>query len=252
MKRNLVLSGGPGHDFAATTAALVALLDQVGFDSEVVTEPVDAFAALRAAQRGERPPYDLVTVDALRWAMEVERYAHLREDLGVVLDDAEAALLSDHVHAGGGLLALHTAVICFDAHPVWRALLGAAWDWTASSHGPEGPVAVTTTAAGRTHPITSGVTPFEVTDELYRGLDLVEGLVPLLTGNDRGVPTPVLWTREVGQGRVVTDLLGHGPASLEDPNHRAVIVRAATWAAGPARGVSTGRAVSTVGEGETA
>lgn len=222
----LVLSGGPGHDFATTTGVLVEVLAEAGLEASVVTEPAQAVAALRAGS----PPVDLLVVNALRWRMDVERYAHLRDELAVVLTDDDAAVIDAHVRGGGGLLALHTAVICFDAHPIWRELLGASWDWERSGHGPVGPVSVRPTEAGSTHPVTAGAAPFRVDDELYRDLDLVPGVTPLLTGADDGPAAPVLWARQLGRGRVVTDVLGHGAASLAHPDHRALLARAATWA----------------------
>jgi type 1 glutamine amidotransferase len=124
--------------------------------------------------------------------------------------------------------------VCFDADPVWRELCGAAWDWAASSHPPLGPVTVAVTAEGRGHPITAGVEGFEVVDEVYAFLDQVEGIVPLLTASQGDGDHPVLWARTVGLGRVVTDLLGHGPTSIGHPAHRAMLGRAAAWTLGGA------------------
>jgi hypothetical protein len=230
----LVLSGGPGHDFDATTAALVELLVEGGMEATVVHEPAEVVAALGGADRGHRPGWDLLVVNALRWRMDVARYAHLRDELAVTLTDDDAAALAAHVHGGGGLLALHAAVICFDAHPVWRSLVGGAWDWDRSSHRPPGPVRVTPACAGGDHPVTAGAGPFEVEDELYRDLDLVEGVQPLLVGDDGGGPVPVVWAGGLGRGRVVTDVLGHGIASLTHPAHRAVLAAAIRWTRGGA------------------
>jgi type 1 glutamine amidotransferase len=154
----------------------------------------------------------------------------------VDLPAEDLAAVDAFVRSGGGMLALHTAVICFDGAPVWTELCGAAWNWQASSHPPVGPVEVRVTHAGRTHPVTAGDSDFVVDDELYRDLDLVDGLVPLLEGTRAGATHPVLWAREVGAGRVVTDLLGHGPGSIAHPVHRAVLGRAAAWIAGAGPG----------------
>ncbi len=226
---NLLLTGGPSHDFAATSAALVAVLADAGFESTVVDTPDAAFAALRGAVTGGGPDYRLLTVFGLHWRMEQARFAGRRDACAFALSDADAAALHDFVADGRGLLALHTAVICFDAHPVWRDLCGAVWDWERSSHPPVGDVAVAVTEAGRRHELTAGVDDFVIIDEAYEGLDAVADRQPLLvTAGDP--PAPLLWTRSVGAGRVVTDLLGHGPASLCSPAHRTVLQRAACWA----------------------
>ena len=235
MTANLLLTGGPTHPFAVTTPLLVDLLAEGGITTTVTTDPHDLFALLAAAEGGRRPGFDLVTVHALRWRMEQERYAAQRAEHAVSVTDDDLAVLDRFVRAGGGLLALHTAVICFDGVPRWRALCGAAWDWDRSSHPPLGPVTVSPTPAGRAHEVTGGVEAFTVEDEAYGFLDEVDGLEPLLVADDGGRAQPLVWARAVGTGRVVTDLLGHGPASFEHPAHRRVLARAASWAASARR-----------------
>lgn len=230
MIRNLLLSGGPGHDFAATNGAVALLLDRQGVHTTVVEEPADLVAHLRDADAGRLPPFALLTVNALHWGMDTPRYAHLRPTQARHLDDADARVIESFVRRGGGLLALHTAVICFDAQPRWRALLGASWDWEASSHPPWGAVAARVTPAGRAHPLTAGLGDFVIDDEAYGFLDEMDGLAPLLTAAHGGRDQPLLWAREVGHGRVVTDLLGHGAASTQHPAHRTILTRAAAWA----------------------
>jgi type 1 glutamine amidotransferase len=230
MIRHLLLSGGPGHPFAETARLLSALLDDLGASTTVVTEPVDAIAALRAVEAGDAEPVDLLTVAALRWGMTQDAYEAQRDEHAVVLDPADVAVIDRHVRGGGGLLALHTAVICFDADPTWHALVGASWRWGTSSHPPLGPIEVTVTSEGRDHPLTRGIEPFVLEDEAYGFLDECDDLVPLLASTHGGRTHPVLWARGVGGGRVVTDLLGHGVASLEDPTHRDILTRAAAWA----------------------
>jgi type 1 glutamine amidotransferase len=230
MSGNLVLSGGPGHDFDGTTAELGALSTDAGLTPTVITEPDEFFAALREAERGELAPWDLVTVNALRWRMETGRYGHQRDDLAFQLDPADAELLATHVTGGGGLLVLHTGVICFDAEPAWHRLVGGAWRWGSSSHPPVADVDVTITDAGRHHPVTAGLEPFRVCDELYRDLDTLDDIVPLLDASHEGLTYPLLWARAVGGGRVVTDVLGHGTASFRNPAHRAVLGQAMSWA----------------------
>jgi type 1 glutamine amidotransferase len=231
MIRNLVLSGGPGHAFEHTSASLVDLFAEQGIESTVVTEPVDAVAALRRAEEGGGPRLDLLTVNALRWRMEQQRYASQRAAHAVALAAEDLAVIDRFVRGGGGLLAVHTAVICFDADPVWHALCGASWWWDRSSHPPLGPVDVDVTSAGQVHEITRGLGSFTIEDEAYGFLDEIDGLEPLLVSEHGGRTHPLLWARPVGAGRVVTDLLGHGPESHQHPEHRRILARAARWAA---------------------
>jgi type 1 glutamine amidotransferase len=227
---NLLLRGGPGHDFEATSALVDDVLGEAGVRTTMVDEPSRATMALRRGAVADEP-VSTVTVNALRWSMAEPRYAHLRDRFAVSIAPSDLAAFDDFVRSGGGMLALHTAVICFDGDPAWKELCGASWDWATSSHPPAGRVTVRVTDAGRAHPVTAGLEGFVVEDELYGDLDHVDGLVPLLVGTQDGATHPVLWGRELGRGRVVTDLLGHGPASITHPAHRRLLARAAAWVA---------------------
>ena len=245
MITNVVLSGGPGHAFADTSPALVALLGEHGIASTIVTEPDEAVAILRDADAGTGEPVDLLTVNALRWRMDQPRYAAQRTAHAVTLEPGDLAVVDRFVRRGGGLLAVHTAVISFDADPVWHELCGASWRWDRSSHPPLGPIEVEVTAAGQTHEITHGIERFTVVDEAYGFLDEADGLEPLLVSEHGGRTHPLLWARPVGAGRVVTDLLGHGLGSYEHPAHRTVLARAANWAIGRSTSATDGSATTT-------
>jgi type 1 glutamine amidotransferase len=222
--RNLVVSGGPLHDFAATTTALVALANAEAIASEVPLDPTAALDRLADA-----PGFDLVTINALLWSMPAARHAPLRDGWSHRLADEQTEALVAHVVGGGGLLACHTAAICFDGDPRWRSLLGASWDWDRSHHPPLGPASVVRTAAGADHPITAPTEDFETTDEIYAQLAHDDDVEPLLTSAVDGTDQPVLWTRTVGRGRVVVDLLGHDRDAVTHPAHAAIVRRALRW-----------------------
>lgn len=229
MAANLLISGGPLHDFAASTGALVDVLAGVGVHSTVFDDPR---AALRALS--DRPEaWDMVTVNGLHWGAASRRHAHLRDQWSFTLSDAEADAVDRYVRGGGSLLACHTAVICFDGDPRWAGCIGATWNWDRSSHPPLGPARIVATAAATAHPLTRGITEFTTIDEVYGFLDEAPDLVPLLTSSHGGRGHPVLWARSVGEGRVVTDLLGHDAAAMAQPVHLEILRRAARWLAEP-------------------
>lgn len=230
MMRNLLLVGGPGHEFDEIAESLDRVLRTAEVATTVVTHPDEMIEALVSTDSGGG--YDLLTVHALHWGMAADRYAHLRDEHAYHLRSADAGVIGDFVSSGGGLLALHTAVVCFDAEPIWHELCGAAWHWEQSSHPSLGAAEVSITEEGRDHPITAGVGDFSIVDEIYGFLDEQPGLVPLLVGSHGGRRHPLLWARAVGAGRVVTDLLGHDAGSIDHPVHGPMLCRAARWAGG--------------------
>lgn len=231
MARNLLLTGGIGHPFADTAPALGALLAEEGIRSDITDDIEGGLAALAAGG------FDMLTVYALRWCMlGNEKYAPHRAEWAFSLSEGGRRALEGFVAGGGGLLALHTAVICFDDWAGWKDIVGGVWAWGRSSHPPYGPVEVSPTAAP--HPVTAGLPAFSLMDEVYGDLDHTPDMVPLLTATAMaaGLPAdreaPALWARTVGRGRVIVDTLGHERSSLEHPVHRRILANSARWVLG--------------------
>lgn len=221
----VIASGGIMHDFPASSAELATILAECGFTDVTVTEDIDAlFSGL--PQHPDRP---LLVMNMLRFRMELERYAHLRERWAVSLSPDARAGLTEHVHCGGGLLAMHGASICFDDWTEWKDILGGRWVWDRSCHPPYGPMSVTVHTD--TDQIFAGIGDFDINDEAYGFLDLADDVQGLAFAAHGGSDHPLLWTRRVGRGRVAYDALGHDVASLRVAQHRAIVSRAALWAA---------------------
>ena len=226
MARNRILTGGHTHSFPHAAPALAQLLAAYGIESAM---DFDIDAGLAAVDR-ERP--ELLTVYALRWTMQVgDKYAPYRAKWSYRLSEPGRAAFESHLARGGGLLALHTAVICFDDWPAWNRILGGTWQWGRSSHPPVGRVAVK--PADVADPVVAGLPAFEIVDEVYGDLDFAQRVQPLFVAQAiAGDWQPVAWKHGVGKGRVVVDTLGHSADAFSHPVHRRLVARAALWAIG--------------------
>jgi uncharacterized protein len=226
MPKNLILTGGHTHRFDIAAPALAALLHEQGIESDVTEDIEGGLATL--AETGA----DLLTVYALRWSMATgDKYATHRARWAFTLSARGRRAIESHLARGGGLLALHTALICFDDWPAWKDILGGVWRWGRSSHPPYGNVQVRFDDAD--HPVTRGLNAFHLRDEAYGDLDLDADVRPLMHARAAtGDWQPALWTREAGPGRVAVDTLGHDAGALEHAVHRRVVTRAALWALG--------------------
>jgi type 1 glutamine amidotransferase len=83
------------------------------------------------------------------------------------------------------------------------------------------------------HPVTAGVSDFEVYDEPYQ-LDVDEDRVDVLARMDHDeLPEdyPVVWVHEVGSGRVCYSSLGHTDRALEHESHARILRNAVHWVA---------------------
>jgi type 1 glutamine amidotransferase len=224
MPTNLILTGGHTHRFDVAAPALASLLGESGIESRV-TDDIEAGLATLA----ESGP-DLLTVYALRWSMATgDKYAPQRARWAFTLSADGRASIESHLARGGGLLALHTALICFDDWPAWKDILGGVWRWGRSSHPPYGEVQVR--FDGTDHPVVRGLNAFDLRDEAYGNLDLHADVRPLMHARAAtGDWQPALWTREMGRGRVAVDTLGHDAGAFDHPVHRRIVTRAALWA----------------------
>lgn len=223
MARAIVYSDGYNHPFAESGAALCDLARDVG----LAVTPVNSIGGALA----ELGPADLLIVNALRWSMtQNEKYAPDRAQWAFALPDEDMRRIENHVAAGGALLAMHTATICWDNQPGWPQLLGGGWQWGVSHHPPIGPIRVTLTAEGRD--LSAGPVDFEIVDEAYHHLSPAPDCIILAEVDTGEGPQPVAWLRRHGAGRIGVDALGHDGRSLRAEGHAALVAAMLDWLGG--------------------
>ena len=229
MSHVVVLAGGSphAHDFAATGAELAHLAVAAGHTVTCCGDPDDAARLVGGA--------DALVFDGLWWRMLGDAYDPWRPQFGYSPGAATRAALAGFVRDGGGLLAVHTAPICFDDWPEWGAVVGGAWQWGHSAHPPPQPATIQVT---REHPVVAGLpAEFVVSDEIYGDLAIDPG-VDVLAVSRRDADDadqPVVWAHRYGSGRVVYDALGHDRDSLSHADHRQLLSQALAWVTEDAR-----------------
>jgi uncharacterized protein len=146
-------------------------------------------------------------------------------DVGSLTPAQESGLL-DFVRRGGGFFGLHTAAASFLDCAGYHAMLNARFD----GHSPY--MDFTVAIADPDDPITSGLSEFAVTDELYylkhdpaRSRHLLRAFDP--TRNETHV---MAFRHPYGAGRVFYFALGHDRAELEHPSFQEIVRRGARWA----------------------
>jgi type 1 glutamine amidotransferase len=140
------------------------------------------------------------------------------------------------VEEGGGVVALHHASA--GGSKEWIRLIGGKFaGHIAGTH----PLNVVIT--DKDHPITKGVEPFTIVDEEYKhNFAPVERKVLAKfrerpEKSDQKANMDILWTRDVGKGRVVYTGLGHGKEAFENPAWQKLVAQAILWSAGKPREV---------------
>src|SRR5262245_28482496 len=166
-------------------------------------------------------------------------------EAGTIASDQRAAL-DRFLQRGGGIICLHDAVCGKD--PQWfKTIVGGAWE-----HGHslwyEGNLSFY--YMDTTHPITTGVSNFELDDELYYELHmmpearvLAATYTPNKPGRGRSSSSnsgpakpsvydiqPQMWVFEQDNYRAFVSLLGHNYKTFDLPHVRAVLLRGIAWA----------------------
>ena len=216
--QNVILSGGIYHPFAECAGWMAQQLPQA---TPRITE--DVAEAIQSLE-----PADLFTLYALRWRMLNDpKYQPFIDEWAFSMPEELAGQLDAHVHAGGAMLAMHTASICFDTWPGFSRLLGGHWEWGTTFHPPLGAIEVQPIGD---HAIVRGLENFRLNDEVYHHLAIQPDSEPLLRARTPdGDWHTVAWARHHGAGKVVYSALGHSVDSLAVATHTQFLGNALRW-----------------------
>jgi type 1 glutamine amidotransferase len=142
--------------------------------------------------------------------------------------------------AGKGLVATHHCLAGYQDWDEYRRIIGGRYylkdttvDGTrrkASTYQHDQKLGVK--IADASHPVTRGVSDFEIEDETYGGFEVLPDSRPLLTTDHPGNTPTVAWWRTYGPARVVYLQLGHDRKAFENPNYRRLLANAILWAGG--------------------
>ena len=144
----------------------------------------------------------------------------------------------DMLHRGKGLVVLHHAFCSYDSWPEYVKIIGGRYHhfpWLLNGavqkpstykHDVTMPVRV----EDKKHPITKGVSDFEILDEAYGGTEIRPDVHALLSTNVPSNGPLVGWTNSYGKSRVVTLTLGHDKQAWENPSFLKILSQAIIWA----------------------
>jgi len=138
----------------------------------------------------------------------------------------KAGDLDTFLARGGGLIFLHWSMNAYRDVDALKQRLWRAWGPGAKfRYGVE-------KLSLAPHDLTTGLPGVvELTDEAYWSLPGGEGSSTVLaTSDEEGQPTPQVWLREQGPGRVFVCIPGHFTWTFDDPLYRVLLLRGFAWA----------------------
>ncbi|HET7559345.1 MAG TPA: ThuA domain-containing protein [Limnochordia bacterium] len=198
------------HPFAPRAAAVTRLLAELGHAVE--NELVEGYEA-------DFPFYNTERLGKLRGVV-------VSTTLGRFTADQIEALVQ-FVRGGGALIGIHSATDTAHDCDRYMNLIGGRF----RTHPQQ--LDVTVQLSDPAHPITKGVAPFTLHEELYvMWYDPTHVHELLHTTSHLGARLPVAWTREEGRGRVFYISLGHREDVYENPHFLRLLKQGIGWAAG--------------------
>lgn len=192
------------HPFGEVAEILSAVLPSERFEIRCTEER-------RQLNGKNSAPYDVILsyVDSSR--------SRLAEDL---MED-----LRQFVARGKGLVGVHCGISYENSH--YRDFFGA----TFTQHPPYQKIAYE--IKDKAHPVTGGLSSFELEDELYM-FEFFPGhkLDILLEGVWEGKKYPAAWAKKYQDGRIVYLAPGHTAETFRHPTFARILANSLLWAAG--------------------
>jgi type 1 glutamine amidotransferase len=139
---------------------------------------------------------------------------------------------------GIGLVVLHHAIVNYQSWPEYERIIGGTYPEPQDKKGQvteqlgyEHDVDIPVRIIAKNHPVTAGLTDFDLNDEIYWGYRTTSDVTPLLTTTHPKSGKPLAWTRNEAKSRVAYIQLGHGPTAFKDPNYQKLLSQAIIWTA---------------------
>lgn len=200
----LVIIGGDYHDFKTCGDTLKNFLEATDRIKVTLTEDRNAL------KKDSIQKFDAVII-----------YTQ-----GGNLTEEQLNVLTSFVKRGGGLVGIHCASDSFRENRPYIEMLGSEF----SAHGPHHEFPVNIVKKG--HRITTRLSDFSITDELYTLKYNANELDIILTASWLGKSEPMVYTKSYGEGKVVYTALGHGIEAFVNQYFQKLVIRSIDWVTG--------------------
>jgi type 1 glutamine amidotransferase len=140
---------------------------------------------------------------------------------------------------GASMIFLHHSLVSYQKWPEFIKIVGGQYhtrpvvingDTLKASY--EHDVTIPVKVENKKHPVTRGITDFEILDEVYGGVEILPQVKPLLSTTQPKSMRYIAWVNHYGNSNVIYIQLGHGPSAYSNPNYRKLLQQAIEWSAG--------------------
>jgi type 1 glutamine amidotransferase len=159
----------------------------------------------------------------------------------MVLDSISPAQQEGYISLlkkGASMIFLHHSLVSYQNWPEFIQIVGGQYhthpvvvngDTLKASYDHD--VNIPVKVENKKHPVTRGITDFEIVDEVYGGAEILPQVKPLLGTTHPKSMRYLAWINHYGNSDVIYIQLGHGPSGYSNPNYRKLIQQAIEWSA---------------------
>ena len=142
------------------------------------------------------------------------------------------------LNKGTSMIFLHHALVSYQKWPEFIKILGGQYhtdpvvvngDTLRASY--EHDVNISVKVEDKKHPVTRGISDFEIVDEVYGDVEILPRVKPLLSTTHPKSMRYLAWINHYGNSDVIYIQLGHGPSGYSNPNFRRLVRQSIEWSA---------------------
>jgi len=213
--RVLVITGGHGYKVEQFNQMLESLGQEIKWEVAQLPEAYNMFLP------ENRDKYDVLV------------FYHMWQKI----TDEQAKAFEECIRKGKPVVALHHSICAFDDWPgYWDIIGGKYFHSVTTFRGKEyqpcsyiHDLHFNVNVVSPKHPVTKGITDFEIFDETYKGYYVEDGITPLLTTDEPSSTSTIGWAKKYGKSRIVVLQSGHDVPTFENPNFRKLLKQSIIW-----------------------
>lgn len=213
----MILTGRNNHEWDETTAALVKMYQSATVFEVTVTYEPDTLTYDIIKD------YDLLVGNWNNWPENEAKWDPVQEEA-----------FRRFVENGGGTVFFHAGGSSYYSSDIYHEIALGRWG-PQTSHGEQTTGKVY--AFDQEHPVTQGMSPFFMEDELWENPEIHPEAVPIgkLEAKDKDdghlIREDAVFVRKFGDGRCFYTILGHDERALFNTGLQTLLLRASEWAA---------------------
>lgn len=155
-------------------------------------------------------------------------------DMPKTISEAEKESYHKLMKVGKGLVFMHHSLASYQQWDEFKTIIGGKYHEeknTPASSTYQHDVNFKVKVLNPSHPVTKGITDFEILDEVYGNTEVLPEVTPLLTTDHPQSSKTIGWTLQKENSRIVYIQLGHDKNAWFNPNYQKLIQQSIAYVA---------------------